>query len=227
MDERKFHWTFCTADIDDPNDSNKKASAFAVNGKESVAYGDAQFAVDKADDKGLYNGFSMTYTSKENDKACVGEEKKSKVIFHVNCKPENTGEPKFDFKKADSVSCQYEYTTEHLAGCGIDASVILGLMKFIGIIAIVCGLALTFAGSKFIPIVIGFLVGTGIFLTCFVIGAIVITGTGAAIGLSVVGLILGGVAGYFSGKFVEDYGIQMIAFAAGGIVVFILASTIP
>jgi len=114
-----------------------------------------------------------------------------------------------------------------LAGCGLDISVILGLMKFIGIIAIVCGLALTFAGSKFIPMVIGFLIGTGIFLTCFVIGAIVITGTGAAIGLSVVGLILGGVAGYFSGKFVEDYGIQMIAFAAGGIIVFILASTIP
>ncbi len=86
-------------------------------------------------------------------------------------------------------------------------TVLLGLQKFIGIIALVVGLALTLAGSKFIPIVIGFLVGSGVFLTCFIIGAVVITGTGPAIGLSVVGLILGGAAGYFSGKFVEDYGV--------------------
>jgi hypothetical protein len=64
-------------------------------------------------------------------------------------------------------------------------------------------------------------------LTCFIIGAVVITGTGPAIGLSVVGLILGGVAGYFSGKFVEDYGVQLIAFVAAGVVVFVLASSIP
>jgi len=32
-----------------------------------------------------------------------------------------------------------------------------------------------------------------------------ISGTGAAIGFTVVGLILGGLAGYFGGKFVENY----------------------
>ena len=83
----------------------------------------------------------------------------------------------------------------------------MGLQKFIGIIAIICGLALAFAGSKFIPIVIGFLLGTGVFFVSFIIGAVVIKGTGAMIGFTVVGLILGGVAGYFSGKFVEDYGV--------------------
>ena len=91
----------------------------------------------------------------------------------------------------------------------------------------VVGLALVFAGSKFIPIVIGFLIGSGVFLACFVIGAIIIKGTGAAIGLSIVGLILGGVAGYYSHRFVEDYGVPLIAFVAAGVVVFILAASIP
>ena len=96
-------------------------------------------------------------------------------------------------------------------------------MKFIGIIAIVCGLTLTFAGSKFIPMVIGFLVGAAIFLTCFVIRAIVITRAEAAISLSLAGIILGGVAGYYSSKFLEDDGIQIITFVAARVVVFILA----
>lgn len=91
----------------------------------------------------------------------------------------------------------------------------------------VVGLALAFAGSKFIPISIGFLVGSGVFLTCFVIGAIVIKGAGAAIGLSVVGLVLGAFAGYYSHRFVEDYGVQLIAFVAAGVVVFVLATSVP
>lgn len=91
----------------------------------------------------------------------------------------------------------------------------------------VVGLALVFAGSKFIPIVIGFLFGSGVFLACFVVGAIIIKGTGAAIGLSIVGLILGGVAGYYSHRFVEDYGVPLIAFVAAGVIVFILAASIP
>jgi len=59
------------------------------------------------------------------------------------------------------------------------------------------------------------------------IGAVVIKGAGAAIGLTVLGLILGVVAGYFSHKFVEDYGVQLIAFVAAGIVVFVLATSVP
>jgi hypothetical protein len=76
-----------------------------------------------------------------------------------------------------------------------------------GLISIVVGLALAFAGSFFVKVVIGFLIGSGVFLTCFIIGAVVITGVGATIGCSVVGLVLGGVAGYFSGKFVDRYGV--------------------
>lgn len=80
-------------------------------------------------------------------------------------------------------------------------------MKFIGIIAIVSGLALAFAGSKFIPIAFGFLIAFGIFVAFSILGAVVIKGVGASIGLAIVGLILGGAAGYFAGKFVEDYGV--------------------
>jgi hypothetical protein len=96
-----------------------------------------------------------------------------------------------------------------------------------GIISLVVGIILTFAGSKAISIVMGFLVGTAVFLISFVIGAVVITGTGAAIGFAVVGLILGGLAGYYSAKFVEDYGVKIIAFVASAVIVFILVSSVP
>jgi len=82
-------------------------------------------------------------------------------------------------------------------------SILLPAMKFIGIIAIVSGLALTFVGSKFIPIAFGFTIGFAIFSACFVLGAAVIGGMGATIGFAVVGLVLGGAAGYFSGKLFE------------------------
>ena len=83
----------------------------------------------------------------------------------------------------------------------------MGLKKFIGIISIVVGLALAFAGSKFIPLVLGVLLGSGVFFFCFLIGAVVIKGTGAMIGLTVVGLVLGGAAGYFGFKYIEKYGV--------------------
>jgi hypothetical protein len=102
--------------------------------------------------------------------------------------------------------CIYTYETEHEAGCALNFGVILGLKKFIGIISIVVGLALAFAGSKFIPIVLGVLLGSGVFFFCFLIGAVVINGTGAMIGLTVVGLILGGAAGYFGYKILVKYG---------------------
>ena len=104
---------------------------------------------------------------------------------------------------------------------------ILGLKKFIGIIAIVVGLALTFAGSKFIPLVLGVLLGSGVFFFCFLIGAVVIKGTGAMIGLTVVGLVLGGAAGYFGFKSIEKYGVKVLSFISAAIGIMLLATLIP
>ena len=104
---------------------------------------------------------------------------------------------------------------------------ILGLKKFIGIISIVVGLALAFAGSKFIPLVLGVLLGSGVFFFCFLIGAVVINGTGAMIGLTVVGLILGGAAGYFGYKVLERYGTRVLAFVSAAIGIMLLTTLIP
>ena len=46
------------------------------------------------------------------------------------------------------------------------------------------------------------------------------------IGLTVIGLILGGLAGYFGGKFIEDYGVQIVGFVAAFIGVLLLTTTI-
>jgi hypothetical protein len=203
----KLHWTFCTSDIKNPKKpAGDLGSAFAVRGEKEVAYTDPEFIPYEynATSK-LYNGFTMTYTSKEVDTNCAEADKKSQIKFMVKCKQENDKEPKFVFKQNDK--CIYQAEIEHQAGCALDLSVLLGVQKFIGIIAIVTGLALTFAGSKFVAIVIGFLTGTVVFFLCFLVGAVVIKGTPALIGFAVVGLILGGLAGYYSGKFVEDYGV--------------------
>ena len=207
-DSTKLHWTFCTSDIKNPKKpAGDLGSAFAVRGDKEVAYTDPEFipyeynAISK-----LYNGFTMTYTSKEVDTNCGEAGKKSQIKFMVKCKQENDKKPIFKISNLND-KCIYQVETEHQAGCALDLSVLLGVQKFIGIIAIVTGLALTFAGSKFVAIVIGFLTGTVVFFLCFLVGAVVIKGTPALIGFAVVGLILGGLAGYYSGKFVEDYGV--------------------
>lgn len=92
---RKFHFTFCTADINDPNDKEKKASAYAVKDTKSTAFGDAGFLPYEKDEKsGLYNGFTMTYTSNENDPECT-EQKKSTVKFFVKCNHDKKDAPAF------------------------------------------------------------------------------------------------------------------------------------
>ena len=87
--QEKFTWTFCTADINDPNDNTIKSSAFSYSKdpKKSVAFSDATFSVDKPDDKGLYPGFLFTYESKTKEEGCA---ENTKVIFHVNCNKDKT-----------------------------------------------------------------------------------------------------------------------------------------
>lgn len=84
--QEKFTWTFCTADINDPNDKEIKSSAFSYSKdpKKSVAFSDATFSVDKPNDTtGLYPGFLFTYESKTKEEGCA---ENTKVIFHINCK---------------------------------------------------------------------------------------------------------------------------------------------
>jgi hypothetical protein len=141
----------------------------------------------------------MTYTSKDVDPECHENDKHSKIKFIVKCDATKKRKPDFKFP-TKSDQCVYTSEIEHEAGCALNLGVILGLKKFIGIISIVVGLALRFAGSKFIPIALGVLLVSNVFFFCFLIGAVVIKGTGAMIGLTVVCLILGGAAGYFGYK---------------------------
>jgi hypothetical protein len=68
----------------------------------------------------------MTFKSKENDPQCGDGQKQSQVKFQVKCNKELVGKPEFK-KLESSVPCEYLFTTEHIAGCGVDVSILLGL----------------------------------------------------------------------------------------------------
>ena len=68
----------------------------------------------------------MTFESKENDPACLNEVRKSRVKFQVKCNLDKKDAPVFK-KESQDGSCDYLFTTEHIAGCGFDMTVLLGL----------------------------------------------------------------------------------------------------
>ena len=79
MGDRKLHWTFCTSDIKNPIKPADSGSAFAVGTDNTVvAFSDPKFSPFSYDaNSKMYNGFTITYTSKAVDPVCKEKDKKS------------------------------------------------------------------------------------------------------------------------------------------------------
>jgi hypothetical protein len=78
LGDRKLHWTFCTKDIKNPKKADESGSAFVVSGDKALAFTDAKFLPYAYNSTSkLYEGFTMTYTSKVEDPECHETGKKS------------------------------------------------------------------------------------------------------------------------------------------------------
>jgi hypothetical protein len=117
----------------------------------------------------------------------------------------------------------------------VDLSILQGYKKFVGAFKFFIGLALVFVGSKFIMLVISFLVfiifSTVPFVVFYNVGIIqdpLMAGQlWKFIGFSIGCTIVGGIASYYLTRVARQYTTLMMGFCAGCSIVFILITPVP
>jgi hypothetical protein len=161
-----------------------------------------------------YEGYQVTFKSYNNctDDATAGP---FKVVFDVKCDPKGDAKATPVFTPTDA-KCKLTFATTSIHGCEtVNLSFLEVVRKFMGVIEILFGIALCFIGARFYELAVQILAGCACFVfvmglgnTFFTLGS---TNRVPLIATFVVALVVAIPAGYFSRKFVEAYGIILIA----------------
>jgi len=152
------------------------------------------------------------------------------VKFNMMCDA-NLKESTFE-KKTEYDSCSAEFEYKGKDACALDFTALQGLKKFMGFFEIPVGLAMIFAGAKFLLITLTFLSFFGFatvsFALAYNVGMIDIAGkpsTGILVGVFLFSVIGGAIFAYGSYKFLKSYAIPILAGFAGFMVgTMVLAS---
>jgi hypothetical protein len=211
----------------------KKAQAFLV-GQDKTTCGTSfdQPTVHSLTKEGepFNNGYVITYT-KENNVNSI----RIIALCQDDKAPATQGAANLvkDQTLSNAHSSVFVFTGKE--ACKVaDLSAMQGFKKFVGIFKIAIGVALVFVGSKFILLVIGFLVfvifSTVPFVMLYNVGIIGDPLTpgqkGKFIGFSVGCTLLGAVASYFLTKVAKNYTTLLMGFCAGCAVTFILITPV-
>lgn len=116
--------------------------------------------------------------------------------------------------------------------CSIDlAALVKPIARFAGVIEIIAGLALCFAGRKFVEYSVGFMVGAGtaglIFMVSFNLGFMDSIKDGSIMIMIVVGavsVLLGSIAGYCGYRFFKKWVVSIIGGIVAAVLLLILLS---
>lgn len=176
----------------------------------------------------------MTYTSNQRcDDGKVTTDKSTDVAFVFTTNgicDKNAKTPVYSDYKASG--CTAEVTVTSDAGCiALDGEAFFKAIEpFLGVIFILIGGLMTFAGAKFLLILVSAFIGG--FVTIAFYGVIsnfffgLKTGSGAKIGLLCAALALGIGASYAGYKFAEAWAVSIVAAGAGAMGVKLLFSVV-
>jgi hypothetical protein len=188
----------------------------------------AQFSANRPDQaKSRYGGYALTFTAHSAPKTASP----FKVVFDIKCKPTDKG-GKPVWKQTKNSESSYTFSAESKFGCQtMDLSFMQPLRMFMGAFEILCGIALCFFGAKFLPYALQFLA----FLFCsgvvFALGNVMLdfysTNHVPLIATSVVALIAGCVGGFLFKRFIEAWGVTLLALVGGIMVGVMVTAAIP
>jgi hypothetical protein len=146
--------------------------------------------------------------------------------MNLKCKPDDDGKKMTWTQTRSSDECTWNLSADSLHGCqSMDLSFMKPLRMFTGAFEILFGLALCFAGARFLLYVLQFL--------AFVVCSGIVMGLGNTflnlystnhiplIATIVVALILGCVGGFFFKRFAKAWGVTLLALV-GGIMVGVM-----
>lgn len=148
--------------------------------------------------------------------------------MNVKCNPDDDGKT-VTWSQSNPDSCTWNFDTTSKHGCQtMDLSFMKPLRMFTGAFEILFGLALCFAGARFLLYVLQFL--------AFVVTSGIVMGLGNVflnlystnhiplIGTIVVALILGCVGGFFFKNFAKAWGVTLLALTGGIMVGMMIVS---
>jgi len=172
-----------------------------------------------------YEGYNLMLRSHTK---CADDNTKDFVVnFNLKCKADDDGKKITWTQTTDT--CTWNFAAESKHGCQtMDLSFMKPLRMFTGAFEILFGLALCFAGARFLLYVLQFLaflfvsgavMGLGnVFLNLYSTNHVPLIAT------IVVALILGCVGGYFFKGFVKTWGVTLLALVGGVMVGMMVVS---
>jgi hypothetical protein len=187
--------------------------------------------LNKAENK--YEGYEVTFRSyhncKEGDSA---PQKPYEVKFDVKCKADDTKKDgPINWTPTESEDkCTLTFKTESIHGCEtLNLGFLEVVRKFMGVVEILFGIFLCFAGARFYELVVQLLSGVAGFVFILGLGNTFFVLGGASkvplIATIVVGIIAGAAAGYFSKQLmVKKWDTILIMVLVGASLGFMLTS---
>ena len=208
----------------------KKANAFMVDGSGKPAYtfGDAQIKTLAAvTGAGKQNqGWDITWTS--NEKTC-GANKDKNFVVTINGVCDETAKAKSTLVASTPGTCTETILFTGKEACATEIPMqkaLAALGPFYGVLLILVGGLMCFAGRKFIFQVLGAVIGFVAFAVLFGLSYAMFlpvdVSTGLLAGVIVVCVILGGLISWGTFKFTKAYTVQILAGVAGAVIFVML-----
>ena len=210
---------------------SKKSNGFLVDatGAPLYTFGDAQIETLKqaADVKVPVQGWTITYTSKE--KTC-GDAKEAFVITMTGtCDETATTKSTLVAAAGGTTTCaaKVDFVGKEACPTEIPIQKALGALgPFYGVILLVVGSLMCFAGRKFVFIVLGSVIGFVAFAVLFGLSYALFLpvdiSTGLLAGVIFVCALIGGALSYGTFKFTKAYTVQILAGVAGAVIFVML-----
>lgn len=170
---------------------------------------------------GTYDGWNMVWTSQE---ACVDDTSKQFTVnVHAKCNHDKNAATTLRDVTPSSDTCNAQFNYEGIEGCVDFHMPIMAVLKavgpFLGIITILMGLLMTYAGAKFLFIVLSLSIAgitTGVsFLVFFNLFIPATASKGVVIGVLLLCFVLGAVVVFLTYKITTKFAAPILAGLCG------------
>ena len=206
-------------------DCNKRGSAFLSQGGKCVySFGHAQLQLAETEKEMAKFAFMMNFTSDQDCKTEGGEGKFAVTVQAVcqkpNADPKATPlvDPKWSTAGLKKCSAVLKVKTEAACIKITDLAAFMVVLKFLGVILIVLGALMTFAGAKFLFYAIAAIIMVGVSGASFVLAFNLFLSSLSGV-VQVAGLVgcilLGCAASYFTYQLAQSYAAAIISTAVG------------